>query len=200
MTGVSFDSAVAQLVNLGWARETAEREVRRQLSRVGLEEPLSRAGRDAIVAACERTAAAVDHVDLPFSIVLPWSLLVSDNDRATPVVNFKKLVDGKPTATSILTERYKTARLNIASLVRQKLGGGYHTPSPKAPVARPVELVARVYVPDNRIHDVPDFAKGVHDALARQVYTNDAWIYRAVWERAGVDVDAPRAEITINPF
>lgn len=180
-----FEAAVAQLVRQGFARDVAEREVQRQLLG-GL--PKGRVPSQAAL------REAIMRVPLPFSIVLPWSVLISDNDRLVPIP-----VDATK-ARLILTDRYKTARQTIVALIRQKLGGGHNEPSELAPVAEPVQLLARVFVPDNRIHDVPDFAKGVHDAMARQVFTNDAWIYRAVWERAGVDVDRPRAEITISPF
>lgn len=125
-------------------------------------------------------------VALPLSITIPWSALVSDNDRTTPIADGGK-------ARIILTERYKTARRAIHALLTDRLNGAL-------PISVPVDLYARVFTPDRRIHDCPDFAKGVHDAMARQVFTNDAWIYRAVWERAGVDVDRPRAEITISLY
>jgi hypothetical protein len=40
----------------------------------------------------------------------------------------------------------------------------------------------------------------VHDALEGVVYTKDRWLDDVRWYRAGVDVDAPRAEITISPI
>ncbi len=66
------------------------------------------------------------------------------------------------------------------------------------PLNIPLTLHACVYVPDERPHDVCNFAKCCHDALQRIVYTNDGRLYATYWERSGVDVDAPRAEITIR--
>jgi Holliday junction resolvase RusA-like endonuclease len=57
-------------------------------------------------------------------------------------------------------------------------------------------------VPDNhpRRHDAVNFAKCTHDALEKLVYTTDHWLYDVRWIRAGVDVDHPRAELTITPL
>lgn len=115
----------------------------------------------------------------PVRLRLPWSMLVSDNDKYTVSDN-----------RMILTTRYRKAKGRIQALAR--LGAS-------SPANQPVRLVAAVYVPDNRAHDVCNFAKLVHDALQGLVYTTDRWLYDARWYRAGVDVDAPRAEITITP-
>jgi Holliday junction resolvase RusA-like endonuclease len=120
-------------------------------------------------------------ISLPVRICLPWSLLVSENARYG-------VVDG----AMILRREYRAAKAAIAERARESVGD-------VAPIASPVELRAAVFVPDRRPHDVVNFAKLVHDALEKVVYANDRWIYRAVWEWAGVDVDAPRAEITIAP-
>jgi Holliday junction resolvase RusA-like endonuclease len=66
--------------------------------------------------------------------------------------------------------------------------------------ACPLRLEARVYVPDNRVHDVVNFSKCVHDALKGTVFTDDQWLHDVRWIRAGVDVDAPRCELTITPL
>ncbi len=69
------------------------------------------------------------------------------------------------------------------------------------PLAMPLSLRARVYLPDNRPgHDVANFAKCCHDGLERAVYVKDEWLHRIAWERAGVDIDGPRAEIEIAPL
>jgi Holliday junction resolvase RusA-like endonuclease len=190
ISAAEFNAAVAQLEKLGYSRSFAAAEVERQL---GL--PERRDTDRALAGGATMAAAALNPVPLPFSIVLPWSHLVSDNDRATPING----EGGKP-AKMILAERYKTARLNIVARVRSKLGGAHDVPAIYTPRNEPLRLEARVWVPDNRVHDVHDFAKGVHDALARQLYTNDHWLHDTRWIRAGVDVDHPRAEITITPL
>lgn len=118
----------------------------------------------------------------PVRLLLPWSYLVSDNERHG-VINGKLL----------LTVRYRRAKGLTRELARAKLGQ-------VEPVSYPVRIEARVWVPDDvHAHDVPNFSKCVHDALESVIYTKDRWLWKASWERAGVDVDAPRCELTIVP-
>jgi Holliday junction resolvase RusA-like endonuclease len=118
----------------------------------------------------------------PLRITLPWSTLVSDNARYT--VHYGRLH---------LTKPYRAARKAIRHRVRDLMGG-------TLPVEFPLRLEARVWVPDRRLHDCCNFAKGVADALEKHVYTSDKWLYEVHWIRAGVDVDAPRAELRITPL
>lgn len=119
-------------------------------------------------------------IAFPLSFTLPWTALVSDGDRLYPKGSRMFMQPG-----------YREAREKIVTIVRRVIENA-------EPVAFPLALDARVYVPDNRIHDVPNFAKGVHDALKTYIYTDDRWLYRATWERIGVDPDAPRADILIT--
>jgi Holliday junction resolvase RusA-like endonuclease len=158
---------------------TTEEKIRALVRVTGMPEQRART----IVAnQVNREPAETSAVSLPLSITLPWSHLVSDNDRY-----------GVSGGRMILSKRYKAARAAIKALLRDQLAG-------QTPIAFPVALHARVFVPDRRTHDVPDFAKGVLDAIQRQIYTNDAWVYDSRWTRAGVDCDRPRAEITISHF
>ena len=124
----------------------------------------------------------------PFRLTLPWSHLCSDDAKYAPALRGTKPV-------MLLKPEYRRAMGLTADAARNALG----IPSP-SPAAMPLTLEAAVWVPDNRIHDVPNFAKCAHDALQGLVYTKDAWLHGAHWYRAGVDVDAPRAEITIRPI
>lgn len=117
----------------------------------------------------------------PIRLRLPWSLLVSDNEKYG-VINGRMLI----------TSRYRQAKATIAARARDLIGE-------VEPARHPVALEALVWVPDNRPHDVPNFGKCVHDALEGVVYVKDSWLHGAHWKRAGVDVDSPRAEITITP-
>jgi Holliday junction resolvase RusA-like endonuclease len=127
----------------------------------------------------------------PVQLTLPWSCLVSDN--AKYVARVAGTME-KPVAKLNLSPEYRQAKERIHELAISKLLGA-------TPAAEPLQLQARVWVPDDlRAHDVPNFAKCVHDALEGAVYVKDRWLWRATWERAGVDVDAPRAEITITPL
>ncbi len=141
--------------------------------------------------------SAVTHVEfapdapciaLPLRFTLPWSALCSDNERKRPIV---VMVKGKPSPRMAMTAEYKAARTKVIDIARDMMHG-----SPA--LAMPLAIHARVYVPDERLHDVVNFAKGVNDALEKIIYVNDKWLHRSLWERAGVDVDAPRAEIEIS--
>jgi Holliday junction resolvase RusA-like endonuclease len=126
----------------------------------------------------------------PLSLTIPWSCLISDN------VKLRAAIRGTmehPRPTVVLTPEYRKARDRIGALARDRMGSAQ-------PAAIPLKLEARVYVPDNRVHDVVNFSKAVHDAMKGSVFVDDQWLYDSRWIRAGVDVDAPRAEISIIPL
>jgi Holliday junction resolvase RusA-like endonuclease len=127
----------------------------------------------------------------PVRLLLPWSYLVSDNDRQVA-----KLItaDGQPKAIRVLTAEYRAALEKIANLARNKVGDA-------AAVAAPLAIRVLVWVPNNTAHnDIANFCKLVHDALEDVIYTNDTWLHDIHWTRAGIDVDAPRAEIILSPI
>lgn len=128
-------------------------------------------------------------VAFPLHIVLPWTALVSDNRKYSPAAP-----NGSRGGKLLLRPEYREAKAKARNVARDAVGDGL-------PVAFPLRLVARVYVPNARPgHDVANFAKCCHDALETVVYTNDEWLHRIVWERAGVDPDHPRCEIEITKF
>lgn len=119
----------------------------------------------------------------PITLRLPWSALVSDNDKFVAKRRGEK-------AMMVITEPYATAKERIAQLARDTMGN-------HAALEVPLSLTARVWFPGGRTNDVTNWCKLVHDALEGIVYTDDRWIHDARWIRAGVDVDAPRCELTI---
>jgi Holliday junction resolvase RusA-like endonuclease len=125
-------------------------------------------------------------------LTLPWSALVSDNRK------YAAALRGKGVPMLIHTEQYRNAKKAAkARAVDAMTVEGQRFP----PLARPLALVARVWVPDNRHgHDVANFAKCAHDALEGIVYSKDEWLHDVRWIRAGVDVDRPRAEIEVAPL
>jgi len=128
----------------------------------------------------------------PIRITLPWSALCSDNVREKASLIYVK---GKPTPRKLMTAMYRLARAKVVAHARAAMtveGTVF------LPLTMPVALVARVYVPDERIHDVCNFSKGVHDAIQHIVIVNDSQLYDTRWVRAGVDVDRPRAELEIT--
>lgn len=124
----------------------------------------------------------------PVRLLIPWSYLISDNRRYCSGTE-------RSGGGLLLTSDYRRCRGLIRELVRGKLG----IPAPE-PASIPLSLEAGIWVPDNRPHDCTNFAKVCHDAMEGLVYANDRWLYSAHWFRAGVDVDAPRALVTINPL
>lgn len=123
----------------------------------------------------------------PICLTLPWSALISENRRFA-----------SRGSRIFMTAPYKAARATA-----KKIGLAAMTASDGKlfpPLARPLALVARVWFPDNRIHDAPNFAGATHNALKKIVFADDAWLHDVRWIRAGVDVDAPRAEIDIRPL
>ncbi len=138
--------------------------------------------------------AAADHlrpaIHFPLYLTLPWSALCSDNTREKASLTWR---EGKPIPRKILDGRYAAARDKTRAIAQNLVAGAVN-------VMVPLSLHARVFVPDERLHDVCNFAKCCHDALEGIVYANDKWLHRTTWERAGVDVDAPRAEIEIRPM
>jgi Holliday junction resolvase RusA-like endonuclease len=122
-------------------------------------------------------------IQWPVRLTLPWSSLVSDNERYG-VINGKLL----------LTSAYRRGKGLVRDLARETLGE-------IALADYPLSLEARVWVPDEfHAHDVCNFAKAVHDALQGVLITNDRWLWDTRWIHAGADIDAPRAEVTITPL
>lgn len=173
MTELSYDAMVRQMVAMRVPRKRAE-AVARAAIKAGAPESLPPQPNPE-----DGTAAIV----WPVTVMVPWSLLVSDNEKY-----------GVANGRMILRQTYREAKRDIRRRARESVGGG------AIPARVPVRLVAAVYVPDRRIHDVVNFAKCTHDALEQAVYESDRWLEDARWFKAGVDVDAPRAEITITPI
>ncbi len=126
-------------------------------------------------------------VALPLRLTLPWTALISDNRKYSPAT-------GSRGGKMILRQEYRDAKSKARALARDAVGDGL-------PIAKPLRMIVRVYVPDARPgHDVCNFAKCLLDSLETVVFTNDSLLHRVVMERAGVDPDAPRAEIEITAF
>ena len=201
---LSRDSIVAGLVAQGVPRDRAELVAEKEIDREQLSP--SRFAREADPRV---TVAGAEHwtlgapiasleiqapaIEWPVRLLLPWSLLVSDNERKEPYLVHE---GGKPHARMRLTKRYREAKAKIEQLARGKLG----VVAAAADVE--LELTAKVWVPGGSYsrNDVCNFGKGVHDALEGIVYVNDNQLHATHWLRAGVDVDAPRAELTIAPL
>ena len=175
----------------GVTREDAERAADRM--RLGVAEAPPSKNRSAdvqrIVGASSREAP-IPTVSLPFKLLIPWSELCSDNEKSVPYV--RRVRGGNVVPGQKRSPRYQAAFVAIKGRARQIAGD-------RLPVdGIALELHARVYLPPARRNDAINFSKCLNDALEGVVYMNDNQLHRQVWERAGVDIDAPRAEITIS--
>lgn len=124
-------------------------------------------------------------VTLPLSLTIPWSALVSDNRHYAPALR-----GGKPAL--ILTEAYREAKAAIVALATSRALG-------RAPYVGPLSFTGLVWTPDKRRHDIANRSKAVHDAMSGILFADDSQLHEVHWILAGVDVDAPRAQITLEP-
>lgn len=120
-------------------------------------------------------------------IRLPWSTLLPDNEKWAPALGR----NNKPKL--LLTEDYRERKARMEAIAREQVGDA-------APFTVPVRFEARVYVPDRRRRDIGNFGKLVQDALTGIAYADDSLIDDLRWIRAGVDIDAPRVALLIQPL
>lgn len=163
--------------------------------------PGERAERFAASAIETRSGARAGAVEPPAPLVvhpaavrltLPWSALCPDNERESAGLTMR---GGKPLPRKVMTARYREARNKIIGVARELM-----RTENAAPFDVPLSLVAHVFTPTQRRVDVANFAKGVHDALNKIVYTDDNWLYDVRWVRCGMDMDRPRVELEISPL
>lgn len=171
---LSYDAIVRGLVEQGVPREMAEASARRELA-LANRLPEQR-----------QTAQEIPDVIWPIRLTIPWSALVTDNSK------FRAAIRGSQ-ACMVIQQGYAHARQRIEQLAQLAMDGA-------APVTMPLAFVGRVFMPSQRRIDPSNCAKLVQDALNKIVYADDAWLYDVRWLNAGVDVDAPRCEVTISPL
>lgn len=108
-----------------------------------------------------------------------------DNHRLTPARIGK--------AVRLITAKaYRQAKADAeGSLVLQWRG-------PK--LSGDIALSARAYFPDARKRDAGNYRKLITDALSGIAYTDDSQLARETWERAGIDRDNPRVDLTITRY
>lgn len=169
----------------GVTRQVAERVADLELERRGQLSPPDEA---TLTTSTPDPAAAIEW---PLRLTLPWSYLVTDNrSRLAVIVHVGS--NRTPIPKLVMQAAFREAKGKIRALARDVLNG-------TEPTTEPLRIEARVYLPDNKKHDVVNFAKCVHDALNEVVYVDDHQLHDVRWLRAGVDVDRPRAELTITP-
>lgn len=111
-------------------------------------------------------------------LILPWSVMVSDNERFSVVYGQNRL-----------SQKYRTAKASIATLARlywrrSVLDGDVH-------------LVARFYFPDARKRDAGNYRKALTDALTGVVYGDDSQLAGEHYLKGAIDRTNPRVEVCI---
>lgn len=172
--GFTFEQIVKGMTDIGIDRAIAERQARREC---GIEDV--KVAREAIAT-----------VTLPFHLTIPWSMLVSDNDKFS--ASAVRTRNGETKPRMVLTARYKAGKEAISKIARDLVGEA-------KPVECPLIFVGYVYRPSQHRNDATNFAKLVQDALSKVVYDDDTRLFRVTWIKVQEpDVDRPRAEIEIS--
>lgn len=122
----------------------------------------------------------------PVTLTLPWSVLISTNQRTNPAGW------GRMKGRQFLTREYRAALNAAEQLVQGQVRGE------RPRFTGPVALEMRFFEPDRRRRDPSNLVKLIEDAMAGVVYQDDAQICRSMWERAGVDRRDPRVEIRVT--
>lgn len=117
------------------------------------------------------------------TVLLPWSMLVPDNERMAPAMRGKR-------AALVMALEYRNAKKRAAALARTQVS--------IAPFTGPVKLVARLIEPNNHRRDLTNYVKLVHDALTGVAFLDDSQIVEAHWIKQGVNIDAPGLDIRIT--
>lgn len=126
---------------------------------------------------------------------LPWSSLVSDNEKYVPVMRYRY---GAPKAALILSPAYRKGKAAIQRVVREALAE-LQLSAPVFPREVAVHLEATVHEPNRHVgRDPANFSKLVQDALERLVYVKDVQIDASCWLRGQVDIDRPRLMVHVR--
>lgn len=189
MSEMSFDDMVDGLVRLGTDPENARRLAARQLGLNGIDK--TRFERPAPAKApAPAPEIQTPTIELPFRVTIPWSELCSDNEKSVPYI--RRVRGGNVVPGQKRSPRYDASFRAIKKRARA-------IADDRLPIdGIALEMHARIFLPPARRNDAINFSKCTNDALEGVVYMNDNQLHRQTWERAGIDIDAPRAEITIT--
>lgn len=134
-----------------------------------------------------------------YTVVIPWSWLVSDNDKYGAALRKRDKYTHPDDFTQrrsprlVLSAQYRDAKKRIAAEAVKQL------PEGAQPFTGPVMVQATLIEPNrSRGRDVTNFCKLTHDALIGVCYKDDAQIDDAYWSRGAPDIDRPRLELTIT--
>lgn len=116
-------------------------------------------------------------------LILPWDCCLHDNHKHIPVVQ-------KGKARLILSSEYRQKKAHAEALLVSQWRG--------AKLAGDLKLHARCFFPDLRKRDAANLRKLCTDALSGIAYADDSQLVSETWEKAGLDRENPRIEITVE--
>lgn len=119
------------------------------------------------------------------TLVLPWAVLVSTNQRTNPAGW------GPMKGRQFLTQRYRQAKAAAELLVAGQTRG-------HEVITGPVSVELDFYPPDRRRRDPDNLLKLIQDAMSGLVYDDDHQIRSMRWELRAVDRDNARVEIRVG--
>ena len=117
-------------------------------------------------------------------VVLPWDAVLHDNHR------FIAIRRGRGARLIASPEYREKKKLAEARLCAQ----WHHTPK----LEGELKLHADCYFPDRRRRDAGNYRKLITDCLSGIAYADDSQLVSETWERAGLDRENPRIEITLE--
>lgn len=117
-------------------------------------------------------------------LTLPWSAVLHDNHR------FIAIRMGSKARLSASPEYREKKEVAETLLVSQWRG--------KKKLQGELTLHALCFFPDLRKRDSGNYRKLITDSLSGIAYADDSQLVSETWERAGLDRDNPRIEITLQ--
>lgn len=117
-------------------------------------------------------------------VTLPWAACIHDNHRFIAIrVGYKARLTASP--------EYREKKEVAETLLCAQWHG-------KGKMTGDLMLHARCYFPDRRRRDAGNYRKQLTDCLSGIAYTDDSQLVSETWERAGIDPENPRIEITLE--
>ena len=121
-------------------------------------------------------------------LTLPWDAVMHDNHRFIPV----KMGKGPKAALRLIASPEYREKKQIAEARFMAQCHG----QPK--LEGELKLHARCYFPDRRKRDSGNYRKLITDALSEIAFADDSQLVSETWEKAEIDRERPRIEITLE--
>lgn len=117
-------------------------------------------------------------------VILPWGAVLHDNHRFIAIrVGYKARLTASP--------EYREKKTLAEALLCQQWHG-------KAKMTGDLTLYAKCFFPDRRKRDSGNYRKLITDSLSGIAYADDSQLVSETWEKAEIDRENPRIEITLE--